>query len=63
MIIFSKLNDTQKIKAGIDKVVAFKNSIPEAYKNFTDPAINASLEKIATAKGGDIQAYVQGAVK
>ena len=59
----SKLNDTQKIKAGIDKVVAFKNSIPEAYKNFTDPAINASLEKIATAKGGDIQAYVQSAVK
>jgi aminopeptidase N len=59
----SKLNDTQKIKAGIDKVVAFKNLIPEAYKNFTDPAINAGLEKIATAKGGDIQAYVQSAVK
>ena len=58
-----KLNDEQKIKAGVDKVLAFKNAIPQAYKSFTDPAINAGLQKIASAKGGDMQAYVNNALK
>jgi aminopeptidase N len=59
----SKLNDPQKIKNGIDKVAAFRNSIPQQYWNFTDPAIKAGLQRIATAKGGDIQAYVQNVMK
>ena len=59
----SKLNDEQKIKAGVDKVLAFKNAIPEAYKSFTDPAIKAGLQKIASAKGADMQAYVNNALK
>jgi aminopeptidase N len=59
----SQLNDEQKIKAGVDKVLAFKNAIPQAYKSFTDPAIKAGLQKIASAKGGDMQAYVNNALK
>jgi len=59
----SKLNDTQKIKQGIDKVVVFKNAVPNSYKSFTDPAIIDALQKIGTAKGGDIQAYVANAIK
>jgi aminopeptidase N len=59
----SKLNDTQKIEQGIDKIIQFKNSIPEAYKNFTDPAINGGLQKIATTKGGEVQTYVSNAIK
>jgi aminopeptidase N len=59
----SKLNDTEKIKAGIDKVVAFRNAIPQQYRNFTDPAIKGGLQKIAAAKGGDLQAYVDNALK
>ena len=59
----SKLNDEQKIKAGVDIVLAFKKSIPEAYRNFTDPPIKAGLQKIAAAKGGDVQAYVENAMK
>jgi aminopeptidase N len=54
----SKLDDTQKIKDGIDKVVSFWNAIPEQYKAFTDPVFKASLEKIAATKGGDVQSYV-----
>ncbi len=57
----SKLNDTQKIKDGIDKVITFRNSIPQAYRSFTDPAINAGLQKIADAKGADVQAYISNA--
>ncbi len=54
----SKINDTQKIKNGVDKVVAFRNSIPQQYRSFTDAPINAALQKIADAKGGDVQAYI-----
>jgi aminopeptidase N len=54
----SKLNDTQKIKNGIDKVVAFRNSIPQQYRKFTDAPINAALQEIANAKGADLQAYI-----
>jgi aminopeptidase N len=59
----SKLDDTQKIKAGVDKVITFKKAIPEAYRNFTDPTIDAGLKKIATAKGGDVQAYITNSLK
>lgn len=59
----SKLSDTEKIKAGVDKVVAFKKSVPEQYRNFTDPAINSGLKKIADTKGGDVQAYVSSELK
>jgi aminopeptidase N len=59
----SKLNDTQKIKNGIDKVVSFWNSIPQQYKDFADPVFKASLQKIAAAKGGDVQAYVDTQLK
>lgn len=58
----SKLSDTQKIKDGIDKVVAFRNKIPSAYKESLYPYINDALEKIGTAKGGDVQAYIANAI-
>jgi aminopeptidase N len=59
----SKLDDEEKIKQGIDKVVAFRNAIPQAYRSFTDPVINGALEKVATAKGGVVQNYVAGFLK
>lgn len=59
----SKISDVQKIKTGVDKVIAFRNAIPSAYRTNTDPVINASLQQIATAKGGDVQAYVSNALK
>lgn len=58
----SKLSDTQKIKDGVDKVVAFRNKIPSAYKDSLFPYINDALQKIGTAKGGDVQSYVANAI-
>jgi aminopeptidase N len=54
----SKLNDNQKIKNGIDKVIAFRNAIPQNYRTYTDPTVNAALQKIADAKGAEMQAYI-----
>jgi aminopeptidase N len=59
----SKLNDTQKIKEGVDKVVAFRNAIPQQYRKYTDAPINAALQKVADAKGSDVQAYIQTQMK
>ncbi len=59
----SKLNNTQKVKNGVDKVIAFRNMVPQPYRGFTDPMINGGLQQIATAKGGDVQAYIQTQMK
>ncbi len=59
----SKINDTAKIKNGIDKVIAFRNAIPQAYRSYVDPAINAALQKVVDAKGADMQAYIQTQMK
>ncbi len=57
----SKLSDEQKIKNGIDKVISFRNAIPGNYRTYTDPPVNAALQKIADAKGAGVQAYINSA--
>ena len=52
------LNDMQQIKEGIDKVIDLRNSIPDNYRSFIDPMFKSSLNKIATAKGGEISDYI-----
>jgi len=59
----SKLTDTQKIEAGIDKVITFKKAVPESYKSETDPIIQESLNDLARTKGGDVQTYVNDQLK
>jgi aminopeptidase N len=59
----SKLSDTDKIKRGIDKVMAFRNMIPENYRGFTDPVIKRGLDKIADTKGSEIAQYINNAWK
>lgn len=59
----SKLSDIEKVKSGVDKVISFRNEIPEAYRNFTDPAIKAALEIISNAKGAEMEAYIKNALK
>ena len=54
-----KLNDLNKIKAGIDQVVEFRNSIPMAFRGQVDPMIKAALDKISKAKGSEIETYIQ----
>ena len=59
----SKLNDEQKIKTGIDKVVALKKKIPASQKDDINIVINAALQKIGVSKSGDVQAYIAHAIK
>jgi len=62
-VYLSKLNDMAKIKAGIDKILAFRNSIPSQYLNFIDPSISKALGKISKAKGEEIEKYIEDKLK
>ena len=59
----SKLNDTEKIKAGVNKIVILKILCHRLTEVLLILRINAGLQKIAAAKGGDVQAYVDNALK
>lgn len=59
----SKINDTSKIKKGIDLVIDFRNEIPEQYKKLTDNVFKTSLDKISKSKGDDIANYIAGKMK
>ena len=62
-VFLSKLDDEQKIKAGIDKVIEFGKAIPERFRRFTDPTIKAALQKIADAKGKAMSDYIDSNFK
>jgi aminopeptidase N len=59
----AKVNDTTKVKEGVEEVVEFRNMIPETYRGFTDPVLKGALEKVAAAKGGEIAGYIHDAFK
>jgi aminopeptidase N len=59
----TKVNDPAKLKKGIDKVVAFRNMIPESIRGFTDPIIKEALENVAKTKGSEIEQYVGHVLK
>jgi aminopeptidase N len=54
----SKLEDTAKIKKGIDDIIQFSKQIPEEYRTFTDPALKGAVRKISAAKGAAISDYI-----
>ncbi len=54
----SKLNNVENIKRGIDAIMELRNQIPASYRNQVDPGFRAALNKIAKAKGKEIQDYV-----
>lgn len=58
-----KLSDIQKIKKGIDEIMAFRNMIPEQYRSYVDNSFKKSLGKISKAKGKEIEEYVNGMFK
>jgi len=62
-VYLSKLNDIAKIKAGIEKILAFRKSIPSQYLNFIDPSISKALGKISKAKGEEIEKYIEEKLK
>ena len=59
----SRLNDITKIKTGIDYITRFRNMIPEQFRGQVDPEFKAGLNKIAKAKGKEIEDYINAVFK
>jgi aminopeptidase N len=56
----AKLNDMSKVEKSIKSIVAFRNMIPEQFRNFTDPALQQALSIITKAKGKQAQDIIDG---
>lgn len=48
--VIAYLQNTDKVKKGVDLIVKFRNAIPEAYRSQTDPVINKFLQSIIDKK-------------
>lgn len=59
----AKLNDVNKIKAGIDAIIDFKKQIPGQYQNMVIGMFNAAFAKITKAKGDEIKTYIDAKMK
>lgn len=59
----SKLNDIAKIKKGIDIIMEFRNMIPSGYRSQTDPMFKTALGKLSSAKGKEIEDYINAVFK
>jgi aminopeptidase N len=55
----TKMNDTAKIKKGIDAMVDFRNQIPGQFKEFVSGSLKRQLDKVAKAKGKEISDYIE----
>ncbi len=53
-----KVQNINNVKKGIDLIIEVNNAIPQQYRQFTDPTMNAALNGIGKAKGSDIEAYI-----
>ena len=49
-IYLGALKNTEKVKTTIDKIVEFREAIPQQFRGQTDPFINETLQSIATKK-------------
>lgn len=61
-VYLSKLSDTAKLKEGIDKVIAFRNQVPESDREITDPVIKTLLAQLGNLKGKEITEYIKNAL-
>ena len=52
-----------KFKKGVDMIVAFRNAVPQQYRNFTDQPINAALSRLEAKKRGLGQSELADYVK
>ena len=59
----AKMNTIANVKKGIDMVIKFRNSIPESFRGFVEGMIKSSLDKIAKAKGKEIEVYISNGLK
>lgn len=54
-----KVNDINKLKQGIDKMIEFRNQIPAAFRSYVDPSFKSAFDKLTKAKGAEIESYVK----
>lgn len=59
----SKLTDENKVKGGIDKVIEFRNNIPEKFRGFTDPGLKEGLLQAVEGKSQFLINYVNDSFK
>ena len=57
------LNDTEKIKKGINHMTDFRNQIPAQFRPYVDPTFKLAFDKIIKAKGADIENYIKTVFK
>ncbi len=58
-----KLTNVSKIKAGIDKIMDFRNLIPEQFRSNVDPGFKTALDKLGKAKGTEVEDYIKSVFK
>jgi len=51
------------VKKGIDMIISFRNKVPEQFRGFVDPTIKGGLNKLAKAKGKEIEDYIAAGMK
>jgi aminopeptidase N len=49
-VYLGALKNIEKVKAAVDKIIEFREAIPQQFRNQTDPFINETLQKIAAKK-------------
>jgi aminopeptidase N len=54
-----KVQNVASVKKGIDAMIAFRNLVPEQFRSFVDPTIKGGLDKLAKAKGTEIEEYIK----
>ena len=59
----SKLNDITKVKKGVDNVIAFRAMIPEQFRPQVDPLFKGAFDKLAKAKGVEVEEYIKSVFK
>jgi aminopeptidase N len=58
-----KVQNIASVKKGIDLIIKFRNAIPEQFRSFVDPMIKGGLTKLGTAKGKEIEDYINDGFK
>ena len=61
----TKVKDVSNVRKGTDEIFKFRNSIPEQYKKFTDPAFKAAFSKITKSHNAnkELVDYINGLMK
>jgi aminopeptidase N len=58
-----KLNNITKIKMGIDKIIDFRDQIPEQFRGSVDAGFKTALDKLGKAKGTEVEDYIKSVFK